>query len=375
MNAMLDQAMRYASRGWHVFPLLRGMKVPFKGSRGVKDATTNKQKIKQWWTETPEANIAIATGQQSGIFAVDIDPYHGGDESLKVLQAENGLLPRTVTARTGGGGRHHLFRWPGQKVRNNNDGKLGKGIDVRGDSGYIVAAPSLHKTGALYEWAPELSPDDVQLADAPQWLLTLLSSSPQKRKMSPKTDSSDRVASMTIEEAIRVTLPDGPGQRRGSVFKFARALKAMPEYANASWAELKPIIQRWHDEAWPNTSQNEDLRPHMGQFCSRVAPGQNSSWIRPNERHHQRCQTGPYTHFAMRYESEEVRELVKLCKELQSREGANPFRLDCRTGGRAIEMSHTATLDRLKMLVADEVIELVQIGAHKRASRYRYLGD
>ena len=38
-------------------------------------------------------------------------------------------------------------------------------------------------------------------------------------------------------------------------------------------------------------------------------------------------------------------------------------------------MSHTATLDRLKMLVADEVIELVQIGAHKRASRYRYLGD
>lgn len=268
MNAMLDQAMRYASRGWHVFPLLRGMKVPFKGSRGVKDATTNKQKIKQWWTETPEANIAIATGQQSGIFAVDIDPYHGGDESLKVLQAENGLLPRTVTARTGGGGRHHLFRWPGQKVRNNNDGKLGKGIDVRGDSGYIVAAPSLHKTGALYEWAPELSPDDVQLADAPQWLLTLLSSSPQKRKMSPKTDSSDRVASMTIEEAIRVTLPDGPGQRRGSVFKFARALKAMPEYANASWAELKPIIQRWHDEAWPNTSRTKTFDHTWANFVA-----------------------------------------------------------------------------------------------------------
>jgi hypothetical protein len=66
---------------------------------------------------------------------------HGGDESLAELVREHGELPATVEALTGGGGRH-LFSRTGGTIRNRSN--MRPGIDVRGDGGYIVVAPSNH---------------------------------------------------------------------------------------------------------------------------------------------------------------------------------------------------------------------------------------
>lgn len=96
---MVEEAVRYASSGWPVFPLLG--KVPFKDSNGFQDATTNEEQIRAWWTKRPLANIGLATGNVSGVIVIDIDPRHQGHRGLKELEKRYGQLPPTRTARTG----------------------------------------------------------------------------------------------------------------------------------------------------------------------------------------------------------------------------------------------------------------------------------
>jgi hypothetical protein len=91
---------------------------------GVKDATTDRGQIKSWWTASPDANIGIATGSASGILVLDIDPRNNGEETLARLTTELGPLPETITAITGGGGRHLIFKHPSFPVRKDTTGKL-----------------------------------------------------------------------------------------------------------------------------------------------------------------------------------------------------------------------------------------------------------
>ncbi len=112
---------------------------------GFRSASKDLSKLKDWWRQYPQANIAIATGKVSNIVVLDVDPRHGGFDSLAKYS-----LPQTMKARTGGGGEHYFFR-PGEREIRNSAGKLGAGLDIRGDSGYVVAPPSNHLQG-VYEW-------------------------------------------------------------------------------------------------------------------------------------------------------------------------------------------------------------------------------
>jgi hypothetical protein len=105
-------------------------------------------------------NIGIVTGAASGIVVIDVDA--GGEETLARLEREHGPLPPTVMARTGGGGRHIYFRHPGVPVKNDVKKRLAPGVDIRGDDGFVVAPPSLHKSGNLYEWFPGAAPSECE---------------------------------------------------------------------------------------------------------------------------------------------------------------------------------------------------------------------
>ena len=96
-----------------------------------------------------------------------------GKASLKELQAEHGRLPRTVTVKTGNG-RHLYFRSAGGRV-GNSAGRLGKGIDVRGDGGYVVGAGSVHSSGAIYRYVDGRALGEIEVASAPEWLIDLIS--------------------------------------------------------------------------------------------------------------------------------------------------------------------------------------------------------
>jgi hypothetical protein len=162
----------YAALGWKVFPLhhlveVDGARVCSCGdidcdspgkhprtSNGVKAATSDLEQLRRWWQQFPGCNWALATGQPSGVIAIDLDAGKGGFESWAEYTAQRhapGDLAQTLIAATGGGGRHlFLMSPPGEVVRNRVNWK--PGVDIRGDGGYVVLAPSNHASGGSYAW-------------------------------------------------------------------------------------------------------------------------------------------------------------------------------------------------------------------------------
>jgi hypothetical protein len=189
MTALLAAAQSYAQRGWPVFPLVwwdgdacscGDPACPSPGKhpyfvlapRGFYNATTDADTISQWWAREPRCNIGIRTGAESGLLVIDVDTRatKDGEQTLREITRVVGPLPDTVEAITGSKSRHLLFQYPGHKVA----AKLGEGIDVKSDGGYIVGAPSNHMSGFDYVWNADQHPDDVPVAALPAAWLTRL---------------------------------------------------------------------------------------------------------------------------------------------------------------------------------------------------------
>ena len=169
---MMDHALRYAARGWHLLPLhwpingrcscgKQNCPTPAKHPRtsnGLKDATTNPEQIRDWWTQWPSANIGVRTGKITGVVVVDIDAAkgdatRGGLEAWEEFQDINGRV-ETLTVHTGGGGLHLWFQAPVDELKSSAS-EIAPGIDTQAEGGYAVAPPSLHISGKRYRWEGE----------------------------------------------------------------------------------------------------------------------------------------------------------------------------------------------------------------------------
>jgi hypothetical protein len=146
----------------------------------LKNATTDKRTIAHWWSCFDYCNVGLATGQ---LVALDVDPRHHGDQTLRALEDKHGALPQTWRAITGGGGEHVFFT--SSAAIAGSAGTVGQGLDIRGADGYVVAPPSLHKSGRRYEWNVDFHPDDIALAPIPDWLVDLAGTADKKK---PKID-------------------------------------------------------------------------------------------------------------------------------------------------------------------------------------------
>jgi hypothetical protein len=181
MTETLNHALTYAERGWRVIPIKPGEKRP-PISAWQTAATTNPDTITKWWTG-PYRNhgVGIATGEESGVFVLDIDltDEKNGYRTIEELEAEYGPLPAGPRALTGSGGLHiFLANPPGTTIRNDAGKKLGTGIDIRGEGGQVVAAPTIHPNGNTYQWLDGSA--DIAVPDAPAWLLQTLADMPYK---------------------------------------------------------------------------------------------------------------------------------------------------------------------------------------------------
>jgi len=168
--APLEAALGYLRRGWSAIPIERRGKRPLVAWLEFQDHAATPAQVEEWFARWPQANVGIVTGRVSGLAVLDVDPAHGGADSLVRLEAAHGPLPATVEALTGGGGRHLYFAHPGGRIGNRVG--LYPGIDLRGDGGCVVAPPSVHPTGRRYVWAAGRAPDAARLAPLPQWLLS-----------------------------------------------------------------------------------------------------------------------------------------------------------------------------------------------------------
>lgn len=148
---MIRAALAYARRGWHVFPIAG--KRPLT-EHGHLDATTDTTTVRQWWSDSPEAWVAVHL-RASGLVCVDVDG-EAGLAQLARLEAELGPLPRDLVAISGTRRTPHIFMadpspGPDGWTRRQEDGgrargKLAPSVDLK-INGYVVLAPS-----GAYEW-------------------------------------------------------------------------------------------------------------------------------------------------------------------------------------------------------------------------------
>jgi len=212
---LFEAALSYASRGLHVFPCVwiengscscRDPECDSPGKhpltpQGLLDATNDPAQVRDFWTKFPKANVAIRTGAESGIAVVDID-------NIALAKPELGrLLPgydfKSVPMQKTGRGWHLVFSHPGVHVKNGT--KFLPGMDSRGDGGYIMAAPSGHISGAIYQWKAALNGNVPLLPPA---LLSAING-PSSNGNNSRFDSS------IVWEGI----PDG--QRDDQLFRYA----------------------------------------------------------------------------------------------------------------------------------------------------------
>lgn len=145
----------FASRiGFYVFPADPATKRPLiKGWQTL--ASRDPEEIQSLWASNPSAMIAVVTGNKSGYFVIDVDIEEGEDpnELYRNFADSVGGLPDTLTVNTPSGGMHKYIRMPENIDLRNSVKKLGKGIDIRANGGYVIFAGSVRSDGKVYTFA------------------------------------------------------------------------------------------------------------------------------------------------------------------------------------------------------------------------------
>lgn len=281
MSELLNAALEYAAAGFRIFPLKERDKKPLPGTHGCTDGKSDASAVKEWWANYPRANIGICTGKAANgkylaVIDLDIDEVknkHGDEELLRYCSENDVQFPDTLTAITGRGGRH-LFYYTDEEIRNTTD--LLPGIDVRGEGGYIVAAPSIHPNGTGYRWTDGFHPEKIAQADeavlaflhqkkqkAKSDLPNLQAEARKRRKPEPlPLDPLDRVISS-------LALDFSQGTRNDSLFKLAASLQARGFEDN----EIKRLVSRANSERCTPSIEQSELDTIINSALSRYTKG------------------------------------------------------------------------------------------------------
>lgn len=235
--------------------------------RGLLDATTNENTIQRWLKRWPRANWAVATGTVSGVDVLDIDPRHGGQCAFDELVNRHGPLPPTWSALTGSGGKHFFFEhWRGMR---NSTGRIGHGLDVRGDGGYAMLAGSRHVSGVGYTWIVALG--DVPLAPWPAWLAAL--ALPPITAITPPTAWIDPDGLYPVADGLRRFAEAGApeGGRNSAAFwlscRLVQDVGNTPQarhWLNVFAAACQPsLAPRESERIWGSATQRQPFAPRV----------------------------------------------------------------------------------------------------------------
>lgn len=172
MKTMLAHALEYHRRGWQVMPCQN--KEPLLDAwKYLEDFRVKEDALVKWWTEWPEAQIALVCGALSGVTVVDIDWLKDKD---KVILYDKSIKPESLSDRlvgspvsiTGSLGRHVFFNFFDVK---NSTKAVHSQIDVKSAGGYVILPPSKHETGRTYVWDETKIAWDSPLIAPPQKLV------------------------------------------------------------------------------------------------------------------------------------------------------------------------------------------------------------
>lgn len=262
-GTQLDSAVFFASKGIPIVPLhgtIGGVCTCYQGANckspgkhpttehGLKDASADLDTIEDWFEQSPNANLGLLTGADTGLVVLDVDPRHGGDRSLIELQKEFGPLPKTIRVKTGGDGEHYYFQHPGGKVGNKTG--IRDGLDLRGDGGYIVAPPSIHASTRPYLWDEEAD----TIAPLPSWLLDLINT--KKKTILPKAADNNSSLAEGKRNASLMSIGGTLKSRGLDQSQIATALSALnqvlchPPLEASEVAQITQSLSKYQEATW-----------------------------------------------------------------------------------------------------------------------------
>ena len=205
-----SNAIAFASRGHAVLPLHgivdgkctcgtdcgrnAGKHPHHFAPHGLKNATTDLDKIRHWFRKHPELNYGVRTDT---LPTIDIDPRNGGDKSWGDLVRKNyDIVGWRV--RTGGGGEHIMLGTASTELPS---AKLAKGIEFQSTGKYIVGAGSMHVSGKRYMWDKSAAPKPGETSPQapPVWLQNMLR--PVKPKNIRTSEEAEEFYTMLVSPA------------------------------------------------------------------------------------------------------------------------------------------------------------------------------
>ncbi|MFE2508746.1 bifunctional DNA primase/polymerase, partial [Streptomyces naganishii] len=252
-----------AARGWHVFPLRPGSKVPaLHGEKTCtrtgpcqaghvkweQRATTDPDRIRTAWSRAP-FNVGIATGP-SGLLVIDLDtPEHKGSTDAPdgaatfaaLCERAGHAVPTTHRTRTPSGGQHLYFTAPQGTRYANTAGTVAASVDTRAWGGYVVAAGSITPAGPYEALCGSVA------VPVPSWLQSILRPAP-RASHAPSvavTGQSRRYADVALASEARNVAAAQHGQREATLFRAARAVGRF-----VAWGDLpRHVVEQALQEA------------------------------------------------------------------------------------------------------------------------------
>jgi hypothetical protein len=390
---LLEHALAYRARGWSIIPVQD--KQASRTWKPYQKRLPDEQELRLWFAPGQPCNgLAVILGKVSGMLGCrDFDT----EEAYRLWADRNpsvaGILP---TARTGKG-FHVYFTAPSEAFK---DLKNGNGEYRADHKHYCVLPPSWHPQAKRpYQWLRE---PGERLPEIDPWGDELIRPlhAPPRTEPDPEGGPVDTTGHNTthtvtelcpvasccvnqhpdlddpVEQAIRATVPTGPGQRNQAIFEFVRRIKALPQYREAKLSSLVPLAQRWHQAALPfiRTKQLENTLQDFANAWKSCHDPTAGCFV---EALFEEVQRSPPHPVAMRFPAQKLRLLIGLCAALQRYNGAMPFFLSCRTAGRLLGVSHQQANDWIRLLEDFEIIRRTSTGtlAEGKANEFLFVAQ
>ena len=237
-DVMLDHALGYVKQGYSIFPVAwwptgkeKKPKRPLVAWEQFQTQKPTEADIRYWWKQWPHAAIGLVTGEINGIIVVDAER----DANFSLFGCDK---IETPTSATGGGGRHYFFAY--EPTRNAT--KFAPFYDIRGDGGYVIAPPSKHESGGVYEW---LTPFGTSpLAPFPNNVREALKQIGESQRKS--------VTSILSE----ITQEGSRNDTAASVVGKLLSRFKPSEWESMAW----PLLQGWNEAKTSSPLDNDELR-------------------------------------------------------------------------------------------------------------------
>jgi hypothetical protein len=368
-NPLLKQAQRYHGLGLCVIPIPCGMKAARIRWGKYQKERPDESQLRKWFANN-ERNIAVVLGLvSSDLVCRDFDTMAEYEKWSKAYPDLAKTLPTVRTSK----GMHVYFQARVETIKHTRNGEL------RGKGGYCLLPPSTHPDGHVYQWVNPLTTGNI-LAIEPE----LAGFLPENPNVTEQTEQSEQTEAIVgegiVEKAIAETLPQEVGTRNRKVFEFARALKSLPQFADARPNQLREIVETWQARALPNI-RTKEFEETWIDFLKAWPRIRYTKGKEPMTQIFEKAIQLEPPHIAdEKYPNHsKLKIMVSLCRELQRAAGDSPFFLSVRTAGKLLNVSPMQVSRWFFLLETDGILKVVAKGGTaqtvRTATRFRYLAN